>query len=145
MGIFRLRRMYSIYDETDNLKRMKDSDILAERKKSNESYTPVVGSALKGAVGGAALGAGIGAIAGSGVSGIAEKASSMGKGALKGGKWGAIAGGLALGAHALSKRSERQDEADKYNNRLNYAQAQARRREKADWKRNMTTRDGYSY
>ena len=36
-AIIRLkRRMYTQWDETDNLKRMKDSDILAEEKKKME-------------------------------------------------------------------------------------------------------------
>ena len=32
-----------------------------------------------------------------------------------------------------------------YNDRLEYAQRQARRREKKDWKENMTQREGYTY
>jgi hypothetical protein len=44
-----------------------------------------------------------------------------------------------------SKRSQEKAENSWYNDRLEYAQRQARRREKKDWKANMTERDGYSY
>ena len=50
---FRLKRKsFSKYDETDNLKRMKDSDILAEKKKEAPGYGNVVSSGFGGAVAG---------------------------------------------------------------------------------------------
>ena len=44
-----------------------------------------------------------------------------------------------------ARRSKEQADNEFYNRRLEYAQRQAKRREKADWKSNMTQRDGYSY
>ena len=46
------RKLFTKYDDTDNLKRMKDSDILAEKPKQAPGYGSVAGAAL----GGAALG-----------------------------------------------------------------------------------------
>ena len=63
----------------------------------------------------------------------------------KAGKAGAILGGLALGAKALHKKAQEDNEAEFYNKRLKYAKKQAERREVKDWKTNMTQRDGYSY
>ena len=135
MGIFKLKRKsFTKYDETDNLKRMKDSDILAEKPKKGPSAIPAIGNAAVGAAGGAA----IGAIAG-GIKGKSWKA------ARKGGKAGAIIGGTMLLAGAMNKRSKEARENDFYNDRLEYAQRQAKRREKKDWKENMTQRDGYSF
>ena len=148
MSTFVIRRKtYTIYDETDNLKRMKDSDILAEKAKAAPGYGSVVGSTLGGAVVGAgALGAANGfrkmATAGPG---FGNKMAGLGKGIKSGGKWGAIAGGLVAGGMALSNRNKQAKENQFYNDRLEYAQRQAQRREKKDWKSNMTQRDGYSY
>lgn len=141
MGIYRLKRkVFTKYDDSDNLKRMKDSDILAETLKKPElSRTGVAAATGAGALAGGAIGA---------------TAGLFKKGVPKGGRWGAIkgrgkaglivGGGIAL-ATAATKRSKQKSENDWYNNRLEYAQRQARRREKADWKANMTQRDGYSY
>ena len=162
MSIFILRRKnFTVYDDTDNIKRMKDSDILAERERERESFRPVASGAIKGALGGAALGGlaagAVGAAGGwtaaknAGATTLGSKLAGAARGAAdfgrlkKYGMWGAGIGAAGMALHALSKRSDRQDEVDKYNNRLHYAQRQAMRRERADWKKNNTTRDGYSY
>lgn len=144
MGTYRLKRKtFTKYDDTDNLKRMKDSDILAERhKKPTTTGTKIATTALGGAlVGGAGLGVGLGARAA-----IKNRSLSAGVRALKrGGKVGLI-GGAAVGtALMLHQRGKEKSENEFYNRRLDYAQRQAMRREKADWKANMTQRDGYSY
>ena len=54
------RKLFTKYDDTDNLKRMKDSDILAEKPKQAPGYGSVAGAAL----GGAALGGTVGSVAG---------------------------------------------------------------------------------
>ena len=111
---------------------MKDSDILAEEKKKSPGYRSVLRDAALGAATGAALGGGIG---------MASK-----KGTFKGGaKYGAILGGLVMGAAGLKKKNKEEEEKEFYNKRLEYAQRHAKRRERIDWKSNMTQRDGYSY
>lgn len=133
MGKFILKRKtYSRYDETDNLKRMNDADILAEKKKENPGYRNVITKV--------ATGAGIGALAGAAIGGL-KKGGSMTRGL----KTGAALGGIAMGIGALNKRSKEQDDVDFYNRRLSYAQRQAKRREAKDWKANMTQREGYSF
>ena len=126
------RKTFTKYDETDNLKRMKDSDILAEEKKKSPGYRGVLRDAALGAAAGAALGGGIGAYRKGGT--------------LKGGmKTGAILGGLVMGAAGLRKKHKEDEEREFYNRRLEYAQRHAKRRERIDWRSNMTQRDGYSY
>lgn len=133
MGKFILKRkFFTKYDETDNLKRMKDSDILAEEKKK----TPGYGGVLRDAI----LGAGAGAAAG-GAIGLAKKGATFKGGATT----GAILGGLIMGTSGLKKRNREKENQEFYNDRLEYAQRHAKRREKIDWKSNMTQRDGYSY
>ena len=126
------RKTFTKYDETDNLKRMKDSDILAEEKKRSPGYQSVLRDAALGAAAGAALGGGIG---------MANKNGTFKNGA----KYGAILGGLVMGAAGLRKKNKDDEEREFYNKRLEYAQRHARRRERIDWKSNMTQRDGYSY
>jgi len=121
---------FTKYDETDQLKKMKDSDILAEKKKKN-NYGRTVTSGLNGA----ALGAGIGAVAG--------KLSKKGTG--KGAAIGAAAGAVGGAAINLAAGSRKRRENREYNDRLEYAQRQAKRREGADWKSNNTNREGYTY
>lgn len=144
MGTFIIKRkLFTQYDDTDNLKRMKDSDILAEQHKKpmttgSQVATGTIGGAL---VGGAALG----------TAGMFKK----GYGSIfKGSRWnhmGKVAGrgalvGAAIGAGVMLHRRGKEKQANEfYNRRLDYAQRQAMRREKADWKANMTQRDGYSY
>ena len=136
------RRSFTKWDETDNLKRMKDSDILAEQKKKQPGYGGVAQGSIGGAIVGGAAGAGAGLI-----SGLAKKGarSSMATNASKLGKLGAVGGALLVGGKALKERNDQAQENNFYNKRLAYAQRQAVRREKKDWKSNMTQRDGYSY
>ena len=138
------RKSFTKWDDTDNLKRMKDSDILAEEKKKQPGY----GSVMSGSVGGAAVGGITGAIAG-GLSGLGlgKKGaiiSTAGSSASKLGKLGAVGGALLMGGKALKDRNDQAQNNNFYNKRLAYAQRQAIRREKKDWKSNMTQRDGYS-
>lgn len=162
MGTYRLRRKtFTQYDDTDTLKRMKDSDILAEKlKKPTTTGTSVATGALAGALAGGAIG-GVGKAVLSnkrlvpvGPSGKGLKASfarfranasNFGAKAVRGGRNGLIAGAIIGGGAMLYKRGKEKKENQFYNRRLEYAQRQAMRREKADWKANMTQRDGYSY
>lgn len=140
MIIFK-RKSYTKYDDTDNLKRMKDSDILAERRRE-PSVTPgmVAGSTAAGALAGATIGGITGAFTRNKVAG-SSRWSSMKRGAGKGALLtGAITGGLAL-----YNRNKSSKENQFYNDRLEYAKRQALRRERKDWKQNMTGREGYSY
>ena len=57
------QKIYTQWDQTDQLKQMKDSDILAEKKRSNTSLNM---DTLKKT----ALGAGVGALAGGVIGGI---------------------------------------------------------------------------
>lgn len=139
------RKLFTQWDETDNLKRMKDSDILAEKERK-VGY----GSTLKTAAGGAVAGLGAGAVIG-GTKGLVKPASGMsrlasaGKGLKGGGVAGAVIGGTIAAGLAYNKNKKQQQENQFYNQRLAYAKRQALRREKKDWKTNMTQRDGYSY
>ena len=137
---FRQKIFYSRYDMTDNLKRMKDSDILAEKERHTESKIPAVTkTAAAATAGGLALGT-LGA-----ARGLFKKGGSMAKGFKRGGIAGAIIGGGIVGTKALNDYSKEKEQNEFYNNRLRYAQTQARRREIKDWKTNMTQRDGYSF
>ena len=137
------RKSFTKWDDTDNLKRMKDSDILAEQKKKQPGY----GGVAQGSIGGAIVGGTAGAAAGL-ASGLANKGARVsidGARASKLGKLGAVGGALLMGGKALKDRNDQAQENNFYNKRLAYAQRQAIRREKKDWKSNMTQRDGYSY
>ena len=137
------RKSFTKWDETDNLKRMKDSDILAEQKKKQPGYGGVVQGSLGGAVVGGIGGAAAGAISGLGKKGA--RVATAGARASKLGKLGAVGGALLVGGKALKERDDQAQDNNFYNKRLAYAQRQAIRREKKDWKSNMTQRDGYSY
>lgn len=135
------QRIYTKYDEVDHLKRMKDSDILAEKERSNVGHTTRnVKSTAKGA--------GFGAIAGGvlgGLAGMRKGGSGLVNGFKKGMAGGAMLGGI-VGYSRSSKKNEEERESNKfYNDRLRYMQLQARRREKADFKQNATQRESYSY
>jgi len=136
---FRQKIFYSKYDTTDNLKRMKDADILAEEEKEDPGYADVATKTALAAGSGALVGGGLG-----GALGLFRK-----KGLLKGIKRGALVGSSAAAIYAATKALKKRDEEvqnnEFYNRRLKYAQAQARRREMKDWKTNMTQRDGYSF
>lgn len=140
--IYLKRKLYTQWDETDNLKRMKDSDILAEKKKKGPGF----GSVLSSTAGGALAGATVGATALGIKHGIKNKSlAGVATGLKKGGKYGALVGGSLLALGALKRKGKADRENKFYNDRLEYAQRQALRREHADWKSNMTQREGYSY
>jgi hypothetical protein len=137
------RKSFTKWDDTDNLKRMKDSDILAEQKKKQPGYGSVVSGSLGGATVGGVAGAAAGLASGLGKKGA--RIATAGARASKLGKLGAVGGALLMGGKALKERNDQAQENNFYNKRLAYAQRQAVRREKKDWKSNMTQRDGYSY
>lgn len=123
------------YDRTDQIKGLKDSDVLAEKKRSNaRSY---VKTAKAGVVGGA-VGSVVGAIAG----GIKTKS-------IKGAKAGAAVGGTigagVAGSAGLAATHKEREQNRFVNRRLKEAKTQARRREAKDWKTNATGREGYTY
>lgn len=145
-------KSFTKYDDTDNLKRMKDSDILAEKEKEVPSYSS---SVLPKAAAGATIGAvGLGA-ANALYRGLGKGYSKLGggqtggaaawKGLKRGAVGGALLGAAILGSAAAKKRNQERKDAQFYNDRLQYAQTQAKRREKIDWKQNMTQREGYSF
>lgn len=138
MAIYRLKRkFYTQWDETDNLKRMKDADILAEKKKDVTNGKSIARAGITGAV----LGSGVGGILGGFSKANGSIASKMGAGA----KGGALIGaGIGAGLSYLRGRKQSK-ENEFYNSRLGYAKRQAARRERKDWKGNMINRDGYSY
>lgn len=119
---FRLKN-FTKWDETDSIKQMKDSDILAEPKKNNSSINYRV---AKHGLLGAATGGLVGALKGNA-------------------KTGAILGGLGGLALGNLKTSKEKEENKFYNDRLRYAKTMALRREKKDWKLNQTGREGYTY
>lgn len=125
------------YDATDNLKRMKDSDILAEEKQRAD------GSGFKKILMDTAVGVGTGALVGA-ASGLLAKKNKLYKVGRRA-RTGALIGGLAMAAAGLNKRRADEDNRDFYNRRLEFAQRHARRREALDWASNMTQRDGYSF
>lgn len=137
MIIFK-EKTYTRWDDTDQLKKMRDSDILAERKKSGTLGNTAAKMGL-GTVAGGVLGSVAGGVLG----------ARSGKGIVSGMKKGAVAGsligGATVGTAAAIGNSGKQAEINHYNNRLAYAQRQAARRERADWKGNMTGREGYTY
>lgn len=131
-----------MWDDTDNLKRMKDADILAEKKKKTHDWGAIARSAAAGAAAGIGAGAILGGVRGKGTGGWFSR---RGQGAMQGLKTGAGIGAAAAGILAYRKGSKKAQENEWYNKRLAYAQRQAQRREAKDWKTNMTQRDGYSY
>ena len=137
-------RLYTKYDDTDQLKSSKDSDILAEKKRSN------LGSYAKAHFitgGGGALGA----LGGAGLATLADKKAKKASpnpkliGAKRGAVGGAIAGLALTGLAAYAAGHKKRKENREYNKRLDYAQTQARRRESKDWSNNMTNRTDYTY
>lgn len=143
--IYLKRKLYTQWDETDNLKRMKDSDILAEKKKKGPGYGSVISSSVGGALAGATVGATYLGIKGGLSSKKGQVMNGIGQGLKKGGKYGALVGGSLMALGALNRKNKADKENKFYNNRLEYAQRQAQRREHADWHSNMTQREGYSY
>jgi len=129
-------KQFTKWDETDHLKAMKDSDILAEKKRDTTS----AGSMIRSGVAGASIGAGISA-----GGALAAKALGYKVGARRAGLAGAAIG-AGIGATASWLKNRKKNNENRfYNQRLAYAQRQALRRERKDWKVGMTQRDGYSY
>lgn len=124
-------KSYTVYDDTDQLKQMKDSDIIAQKRRSNSGLNREVLTS-------AATGAGIGAI-GLGMTGLGH--GHFGKRAKIGAAIGAIGGALIGNDKTKSQRKDN----NFYNDRLEYAQRHALRRERADWRNNNLNRDGYTY
>ena len=141
MATYKLKsKLFTQWDDTDAIKRMKDSDILAEKKKRT-SIAPIARGTGFGAAAGSAIGGLSGAILGLKKGGL----KSAGKGLVAGSTAGAMAGGALGGAAGTFKTAKEANANRFYNRRLDYAQRQAMRREKKDWKSNMTEREGYSY
>lgn len=132
-------KTFSKYDSTDRIKKMKDSDILAEEYKKTPGVTAK--EVTKDLVSGAVLGALLG------------KANEISGNKIKGlgTDWRKTArkGILAAGAYDLAKdlyRKHRDGEkVEFYNKRLRQAKKNAKRREESDWLNNTLNRDGYTY
>ena len=122
------------YDRTDSIKAEKDSDILAEKKRSNSKT--YVDSAKAGVAGGI-VGSAVGAIAG----GYSTKSWRETK---EGAKIGATRGASLSGAGKLAATHKEREENRWVNRRLAEAKRQAKRREAKDWKNNTTNRESYS-
>ena len=168
-----LEKSFTKWDETDQLKGMKDSDILAEQKRPTSSLS--LGKSIAGAGAGMVAGrvigkklgsTGTGALAGAAIGGMAgmdkqtrEKtaigagigaAAGLGlkvltKGRFGGLKTGAMLGGTLGVASGVASGHKQNKENEFFNDRLEYAQRKAMKREKADWKNNMNNREGYTY
>lgn len=120
------------YDETDKFKRMKDSDILAEKKRSN------AGSYLN-----AAKTAGIGSAVGAGLGAMFHK--KLGMGAKGGALLGAGIGGAVSGMGSLISGHKKREDNRFVNRRLSEMKRNAKRRESKDWKDQSVNREGYTY
>jgi hypothetical protein len=167
-------KSFTKYDQTDQLKGMTDSDILAEQKRPTSSLNlgkSAMGAGIGAAAGGIAgkalgFGGGTGALAGAAIGGMAgmdsqtrEKtgigagigaAAGMGLGLLTKknpfsmAKTGALIGGTAGVISGVASGRKQNNENQFFNDRLEYAQAKAKKREKADWKDNINNREGYT-
>lgn len=132
-------KTFSKYDETDRLKKMKDSDILEE----NFKETPGVSlkEAARNVLTGALVGGTVGKI--NELTGNKLNLSDTDwKNTLK---KGAVAGGIYAIGKDLYRKSAEGDEVDFYNKRLRQAKKNAKRREKSDWINNTLNREGYTY
>ena len=129
------------YDRTDAFKAMKDSDILAEKKRSNTgSYV----RAGKHAVSGAAIGGILGNIGGAALGARRGGVKAAIKGAKLGALTGAAVGGTIGTATGLARGHKEREQNRFVNRRLKEAQKQALRRESKDWKSNIVGRSGYN-
>ena len=119
------------YDLTDQYKGMKDSDLLAEKKKSNSgSYIKAGKASILGSAAGALIGGAVG----------------LKKGGLKkGAKAGALLGGTLAGAGSLASTHTERENNRFANRRLAQIQYQAKRRESKDWRSQTNNREGYTY
>lgn len=167
-------KSFTKYDQTDQLKGMTDADILAEQKRKTSSLNlgkSVLGSGVGAIAGGIAgkklgFGGGTGALAGAALGGMAgmdgqtrEKTGiGAGLGAAAGAglgllmkknplsmaKTGALVGGTAGVISGVASEHKQNSENQFFNDRLDYAQSKAKKRERADWKNNMNNREGYT-
>lgn len=132
-------KTFSKYDETDRLKRMKDSDILAEEYKKTPGVS--LKEVTRDLVSGAVLGGAVGKI----------NEMTGNKLGLSDTDWRSTAkhGAIAAGVYDVLKDTYRKhkdgDEVDYYNKRLRKAKKNAKRREKSDWINNTLNREGYTY
>jgi hypothetical protein len=135
MLVYRTKNYAAItnYDRYNSLRGMTDSDVLAEDKLKNP-YTvgKVVGNTAMGAAAGATVGA-------------MTNLFRPGKTVLRGGKTGAILGGVGSAAYSMIRRSREGDKISEYNSRLDDAKRTAMRRERLDWYRNQQGRTDYTY
>ena len=132
-------KTFSKYDETDRIKKMKDSDILAEEYRE----TPKVG--LKEATRDLATGAIVGSLIGKVNELSGNRLGLSSTDWREAGKKGAILGGLYSIAKDLYRKHKYGEEVEFYNKRLRQAKKNARRREKSDWLNNTLNREGYTY
>ena len=138
MKILRFKT-FSKYDETDRIKKMKDSDILAEE------YQKTPGVSLKEVTKDLTTGAVVG--------GIVGKINELSGNRLRLGstdwKDSARNGAIIAGLYDILKDTYRKhkygDDVDFYNKRLRQAKRNAKRREKSDWLNNTLNREGYTY
>lgn len=121
------------YDSFNAMRNMNDADLLAEQKKKN----PVGAAQIAGA-------AAVGAAAGGVLNGTRHIFKSNGS-ILKGGRRGAMFGGLVGVGAALWKRNKQQEQVNEYNDRLERAQLGAKRRERLDFNRTVNYRPNYTY
>jgi len=135
-----IQRNFTKYDDSDEIKRLSDSDILAAKKKSNlSSYVKAARDLITSGA--------IGAVSGTALTMILSK--KLGISVKEAAKVGALVGstsGAAIGTVRSLKKSEEERESNRrYNKRLDEAKYQADRREKKDWQNQLTGRDNYSY
>lgn len=118
-------RLYSKYDDTDEIKNSTDSAILNMEEKGGNNTTAIL--------------AGAGGILGAAGASGAKKMSKL-AGGTKGALIGAAVGITAKGISDANKRSREQSH---YNRRLREAKRAAKRREKLDWSNRIHKREYY--
>lgn len=129
-------RLYTKWDMTDQYKGMKDSDILAEKKRSNAGT--YVKSGKLGVIG-AGVGAGVGALGG------AVLGRRLGMGTKAAAKAGAAIGGTLGVAGGMAATHNEREENRFANKRLREMKYQAKRRDIKDWRNQTNNREGYTY
>lgn len=149
------------YDMTDQYKTMKDSDILAEKDKSNlGTYVKAGKIGAIGAGVGGALGATGAAITKSDkiVEALGKKEGTVGKiasgvanfarnhkiGLKRGAQYGAAIGGTLALAGGLAATHKEREKNRFANNRLNQMKYQAERRDSRDWRTQTNNREEYT-
>lgn len=115
-------RLYSRYDDTDEIKNSTDSAILNMEEKGSNNTT--------------ALLTGAGAILGAASKYKGSTAAGATAGAL-------IGAGVGLTAKEIAKANKRSRDRAHYNRRLREAKRAAKRREKLDWNNRIAKREYY--